>query len=129
MAPVPAAVSYNNTFLQISLDTDRPIINEEVEILVTCTEPMRYINYVLMGRGDVLITNTFQVDNSKEYKFRFTATHGMVPVTHLFVYYVKLDGELIGDALDIEIDGVLQNFVRTRTLIKICYCFHFVLYI
>lgn len=111
MAPVPAAVSYSNSFLQITLDTDRPILNEEVEIFVTSTEPMRYINYVLMGRGDVLITNTFQVDNSREYKFRFTATHAMVPVCHLFVYYVKNDGELIGDALDIEIDGVLQNFV------------------
>lgn len=111
MAPVPAAVSYNNTFLQITLDTDRPIINEEVTITVTSTEPMRYINYVLMGRGDVLITNTFQVDNSRAYKFRFIATHAMVPVCHLFVYYVREDGELIGDALDIEIDGVLQNFV------------------
>lgn len=111
MAPVPAAVSYSNTFLQVSLDTERPIINEEVEILVTSTEPLRYINYVLMGRGDVLLTNTFQVDNFKEFKFRFTATHAMVPVCHLFVYYVKQDGELVGDALDIEIDGVLQNFV------------------
>lgn len=120
MAPVPAAVSYNNTFLQISLDTDRPIINEEVEILVTATEPLRYINYVLMGRGDVLITNTFQVDNSREYKFRFTATHSMVPVCHLFVHYVRPDGELVGDALDIEIDGVLQNFVR-----HFVYCFVF----
>lgn len=116
MAPVPAAVSYNSTFLQISLDTDRPIINEEVDIFVTCTEPMRYITYVLMGRGDVLLTNTFQVDMSKEYKFRFTATHAMVPVCHLFVYYVNRDGELIGDALDIEIDGVLQNFVSAKTI-------------
>lgn len=123
MAPVPAAVSYSNTFLQISLDTERPIINDEVEISVTCTEPLRYINYVLMGRGDVVITNTFQVDNDKEFKFRFTATHAMVPVCHLFVYYVKADGELVGDALDIEIDGILQNFVSLLN------CVNFIIYI
>lgn len=67
-----------------------------------------------MGRGDVLITNTFQVDNAKEYRFHFTATHAMVPVTHLIVYYVRQDGELIADALDIEIDGLLQNFVSNK---------------
>jgi hypothetical protein len=28
------------------------------------------------------------------------------------VSYVRDDGELIGDALDVEVDGLLQNFVR-----------------
>ncbi|CAG9825408.1 unnamed protein product [Phaedon cochleariae] len=111
MSPVPAAVSYTGNFLQAVLETDRPIVNLDVDILVNSTEPMRSINYVLMGRGDVLITNSFQVDNSNEFRFHFTATHAMVPVCHLIVYYVRSDGELVGDALDIEIDGLLQNFV------------------
>ncbi|KAJ8921010.1 hypothetical protein NQ315_015806 [Exocentrus adspersus] len=111
MPPIPAAVSYSKNYLQVSLETDRPIINLDVEVAVNCTEPLRYINYVLMGRGDVLITNTFQVDNKKEFKFHFTATHAMVPVCHLIVYYVRPDGEMVGDALDIEVDGLLQNFV------------------
>ncbi|CAH0556688.1 unnamed protein product [Brassicogethes aeneus] len=111
ISPIPAAVSYSNTYLQVSLDTERPIVNLDVEVMVNCTEPMRYVNYVLMGRGDVLITNTFQVDNSKEFRFHFTAIHAMVPVTHLIVSYVRKDGEMIADALDIEIDGLLQNFL------------------
>ncbi|KAG5896879.1 hypothetical protein JTB14_033520 [Gonioctena quinquepunctata] len=111
ISPVPAAVSYSNTFLQASLESDRPIVNLDVEIAVNCTEPLRYINYVLMGRGDVLITNSFRVENSNEFKFRFTATHAMAPVCHLMVYYVRKDGELVGDALDIGIDGMLPNFV------------------
>lgn len=36
----------------------------------------------------------------------------MVPVAHLIVSYVRDDGELVADSVDIEIDGLLQNFVR-----------------
>lgn len=117
ISPIPAAVSRSNTFLQVSLETDRPIVNLDVEVLVNCSEPLRYIDYVLMGRGDVLIANTFHVDNKKEYHFHFTATHAMVPVAHLIVSYVREDGELIGDALDIEVDGLLQNFVIISSLV------------
>lgn len=111
ISPIPAAVSYTNNFLKVSLETNRPTTNGEIDVLVNCTEPMRYINYVLMGRGDVVIANTFQLDNTREYRFSFRADHVMVPVCHLFVYYVRSDGELIGDALDIEVEGVLQNNV------------------
>lgn len=65
MPPIPAAVSYSNTFLQATLETDKPLVNLDIEILVNCTEPMKYINYELLGRGDVLIANTLQIDNRK----------------------------------------------------------------
>lgn len=61
MPPVPAAVSRSNTFLQASIETDNPRVNLDVEILINCTESMKYINYVLLGRGDVLVANTLQV--------------------------------------------------------------------
>ncbi|KAJ8965945.1 hypothetical protein NQ317_008000, partial [Molorchus minor] len=111
LSPVPAAVSFSKIFLQASLETEKPIVNLDVEVIVNCTEPMRYINYVLMGRGDVLLSHTFHIDNQKKFKFHFTATHAMVPICHLIVYFVTKDGELIADALDIEVDGLLQNFV------------------
>lgn len=65
MSPVPAAISQSNTFLQATLKTNKPIVNTIVEILVTCTEPLRYINYELLGRGDVLLAHTFQVEYTK----------------------------------------------------------------
>ncbi|KAJ3654530.1 hypothetical protein Zmor_013712 [Zophobas morio] len=114
ISPIPAAVSYSNTFLQASIETERPIVNLDVEILVNCTEPLKYVSYVLLGRGDVLNANTFQVDNMHEYRFHFTATRAMVPVAHLIVSYVREDGELIGDSLDIEVDGLLQNFMEVQ---------------
>lgn len=65
MPPIPASVSFSNNYLQAKLLTEKPLINLEVEIHVNCTEPMRYINYELLGRGDVLLANTLQIDNKK----------------------------------------------------------------
>lgn len=65
MPPVPAAVSPSNTYLQASIETDHPRVNVDVDILVNCTERMKYINYELFGRGDILIANSLQVDNKK----------------------------------------------------------------
>ncbi|XP_017784771.1 PREDICTED: CD109 antigen-like [Nicrophorus vespilloides] len=115
LPPVPAAVSFSNNFLQILLETERPIINLDVEVSIVCTEPMTYITYELIGRGDVIIANTFKVDNAMEYKFHFTATHAMVPTSHLLVSYIRDDGELISDSIDINVDGLLQNFIDIQT--------------
>lgn len=65
MSPVPAAVSPSNTFLQATVETEKLLINLDIEISINCTEPMKYINYELLGRGDVVIANTFKVDNKK----------------------------------------------------------------
>lgn len=61
MPPIPAAVSASNTFIQATILTDKPTVKSDVEILVNCTEPLKYINYELFGRGDLIIGNTYQV--------------------------------------------------------------------
>lgn len=110
--PVPAAVSSSKEYIQATLQTERPIVNQDIEVLVNCTEPMQYLSYVLFGRGDVLVANTLQIRNENVHRFHFTATSAMVPIAHLIVNYVRDDGELIADSLDIEIDGLLRNFVN-----------------
>lgn len=35
----------------------------------------------------------------------------MVPISHLIVYYIKDDGELVGDVVDVEVDVLFDNFV------------------
>lgn len=49
--------------------------------------------------------------NSKEHTFKFLASYAMAPTAHLIVYYVKDDGELVADSLDIDLNGELRNFV------------------
>lgn len=35
----------------------------------------------------------------------------MVPTAHLLVNYIRNDGQVVADSLDIEIDGLVQNHV------------------
>ncbi|KAK9872958.1 hypothetical protein WA026_020307 [Henosepilachna vigintioctopunctata] len=115
ISPVLAAQSYSHNFLQVSLETDRVLVNLEVEVSVLCTEPMKFISYVVLGRGDVLLSKTIPVNNKKDHQFRFRALHSMVPLAHLIVSYIRDNGEMIGDTLDIEVDGVLQNFLDVKS--------------
>ncbi|KAI4464831.1 macroglobulin / complement [Holotrichia oblita] len=102
MSPVPAAVSPSKVFMQVSLETGRPLLGLDIIVLVNCTEPMKYISYELLARGDILKADSLQVDNSKVHRFRLQAVYAMVPVSHLLISYVRENGELISDSLDIE---------------------------
>lgn len=41
----------------------------------------------------------------------------MAPTAHVIVYYVRTDGEVIADSLDVELAGILQNFVSCRGIL------------
>lgn len=110
-SPIPAAVSTSQNYIQATLMTEHPIVNKDIEIHVNCTEPIRYVSYELFGRGDVLVANTLQMKNVETHMFHFTATQAMVPIVHLVVSYIRADGELVADSLDIEVEGLLRNFV------------------
>lgn len=62
MPPVPAAVSKSKIYLQATLETEFPTVNKPISISVNCTEPLKYINYEVLGRGDILIARTVVVD-------------------------------------------------------------------
>ena len=46
----------------------------------------------------------------------------MAPIAHVIVYYVRTDGEVLADSLDVELTGVLQNHVSyyLKYLLKSC---------
>lgn len=87
-------------------------MNQDVEIEVVSTDPMKYVSYQVLGRGDVILAATVPVPGlANSVSFRFLATYAMAPTAHVIVQYVLDDGEVVADALDIQLDGVLQNFV------------------
>lgn len=92
-------------------------MNQDIELEINSTEPMKYFSYQVIGRGDVVLANAVQVSDKKTHKFRFLATYVMAPTAHVVVFYVKEDGEIVADALDIELEGSLQNFVSCVFLI------------
>ncbi|XP_018336565.1 CD109 antigen-like isoform X2 [Agrilus planipennis] len=114
MPPVPSAVSPSNTYLQVSLLTDKITVNTGAMVLLNCTEPMKHISYEIISRGDIVTAHSHDIQNRKEFNFHFTASHAMVPVSHLIVNYVREDGELVADSIDIQVDGLLQNSIDVQ---------------
>ncbi|XP_021920080.1 CD109 antigen-like isoform X2 [Zootermopsis nevadensis] len=112
---VSASMSPSNTFIQAVINTEHPVVNQDIELEINSTEPMKYFSYQVIGRGDVVLANAVQVSDKKTHKFRFLATYVMAPTAHVVVFYVKEDGEIVADALDIELEGSLQNFVNINT--------------
>lgn len=53
----------------------------------------------------------YYLSTKYEIYFRFLATYVMAPTAHVIIYYIGNDGEIIADALDVELEGLLQNFV------------------
>ncbi|XP_050425560.1 CD109 antigen-like isoform X2 [Adelges cooleyi] len=111
---VSASNSPSLTFVQATVLTERPTVNKDVEILVNSTEPLHYVNYQVLGRGDVIVASTVQVPTAgqRTVVLRFLATYAMAPTAHVIVQFVKDNGEVVADAIDIELDGVLQNFIN-----------------
>ncbi|VVC42395.1 Alpha-2-macroglobulin, thiol-ester bond-forming,Alpha-macroglobulin, receptor-binding,Alpha-2- [Cinara cedri] len=114
---ISAANSPSNTFIQATVLTERPTVNKDIEIQVNSTESLQYVSYQVLGRGDVIVASTVQIPNAGQHTaiIRFLATYAMAPTAHVIVQFVKDDGEVIADAVDIELDGVLQNFINVDT--------------
>lgn len=53
-----------------------------------------------------------QTNHTFSYPHRFLATYVMAPTAHVLVYYMQDDGEIIADALDVHLEGTLQNSVH-----------------
>lgn len=72
---------------------------------------MRYISYEILGRGDIIVSNTVEVPNKKTHIFQFFASFAMVPRAQLIVHYMK-DDEIVSDRLEINFGNELQNEVN-----------------
>lgn len=86
-----------------------------MEIQINSTESLQYISYQVIGRGDVIVASTMQIPNAGQRTaiVRFLATYAMAPTARVIVQFIKDGGEVVADVVDIELDGVLQNYVRT----------------
>jgi hypothetical protein len=66
---------------------------------------------LLQGRGNILLSQSFDVPNSKNFNFTFTVTKSMAPQSKLLVYYICEKGEIISDQVKIDFGFKLENTV------------------
>jgi CD109 antigen len=118
---IEAAQSPSDSFIQITMPQDsNPRVGQEVSVQVVVTEPLKKIVYEVMGRGDIVLARSFQVeDNAKSHEFTFTVTHKMAPKARIVAYYVRLDNqEIVADALNFDVEGVFRTPVSLTTSVS-----------
>ncbi|XP_051780686.1 CD109 antigen [Erpetoichthys calabaricus] len=65
------------------------------------------LRYLVLSKG-----NTILAGNSSATSFSLTATYSWAPVASVLVYYVRDDGEVVGDQVQISITNIFQNKVN-----------------
>lgn len=109
---VPVASSRSGRFLQAMLRTRNPKVGENLRIGIVSTHPLTRLNYAIFGRGKLIFASTLEgvaTDTYNEINFRANAD--VAPQCRVIVYAL-LDGEIVADSVDFEVDGTLTNYVE-----------------
>ncbi|XP_050076546.1 CD109 antigen-like [Anopheles maculipalpis] len=112
LSGISKADSDVDSYIRARVLTELPLVGKDVVVEVAATTPMKFFTYQLLGRGDVLLSNTVAVPESKIHTFKFPATFAMVPRAKLVVYYIAANGDMVSDSKVITFDSELQNFMK-----------------
>jgi CD109 antigen len=82
-----------------------------VSVEVLANQQMTNLVAFVQGRGNILLSKSFDVPNSKSFNFTFTVTKSMTPQSKLLVYYICEKGEIISDHVEINFGFKLENTV------------------
>lgn len=80
-----------------------------MSVEVSCTEKMKHITFQIIGRGDLLMSNTIDVADSVKHTFKFLASFSMVPKATLIVYFITEKGEIVSDKSELKFASEFQN--------------------
>lgn len=79
---------------------------------------MKYLTYQIIGRGNILISNTSELLDQTKYSFSFDASFPMVPKATLIVYLMTENGDIISDKSEIQFPTEFENSVSFLHLKK-----------
>ncbi|XP_071448313.1 thioester-containing protein 1 allele R1 [Hetaerina americana] len=117
-ATVGASLSPSRSYMQLKLKTRDPKINEDVEVEIVSSVGLPHLTYVVMGRGEVLVTRTISqnlLPTDKSITVKFLATLAMAPVARVIAFFVAPGSqEIVAGGLDIKFANTLQNFVTVN---------------
>uniref|UniRef100_A0A646QE55 TEP1-F n=1 Tax=Hemiscolopendra marginata TaxID=943146 RepID=A0A646QE55_9MYRI len=109
-ATVNRAQSLSERFLQISLMTENPKIDDDVELLVNATKNLEDpLILEIIGRGKILHTKNIPGSKTNHQNIHFKLTPEMAPKVRVIVYYTTPCGEVVADALDFGVEGIFKT--------------------
>ncbi|XP_037884019.1 CD109 antigen-like [Glossina fuscipes] len=98
--------------LTLSLVNKTPRVGDDVSISVKAPNPLSYLVYVIVGRGNILQMRNIALSNPQNfYTITFKSTFEMMPNAHVFVYYVD-KGDLKFQEIDVKIQPEFENKIE-----------------
>jgi len=101
--------SHSNYFIQARLASESPSVGGNVQFAISSSEPLDKFSYVVLGRGNIVSAATVRASGSTKNEVIIRATRDMSPRARIIVSYSRADGEIVADAMDFEVEGVLSN--------------------
>ncbi|ESO98776.1 hypothetical protein LOTGIDRAFT_231164 [Lottia gigantea] len=104
--------SPSNTFLSVSLKTNKPASGQKVNLELKATREFSRVYYTILSRG-VLITENYQdfSTTSKSQILSFSVTSDMAPKLKIIVFIRVEDKEIVADAISFNVEGFYNNKV------------------
>ncbi|KAM8717184.1 hypothetical protein ACLKA7_003967 [Drosophila subpalustris] len=114
---VPRKHLHTKNYITAKVLNDKPIVNQEIAVVVQSNEPMKYFMYQIVGRGDIILSRTVDVADNTFHTIKFLASFAMMPRAKLLVYMV-VNGEFVYDEQIIRFEENLLNAVQIEAPIR-----------
>ncbi|KAM3964840.1 thioester-containing protein 1 allele R1 [Aphomia sociella] len=89
---VQSSQASGNQFLSVELLTRGTAVGDEMRARITATEAMDLVHYVVIGRGDILIAKTLELNPARRsVDVSLAVTSRMAPGCVLLAWYPRLD--------------------------------------
>lgn len=107
--------------LQISLKNPDSAVfraGDDAAFLINSTVDLNTINYVLMGKGEIVLAKTVTNIRTPLYtlivKLNETLVQKLAPVMRVVVWIVTKNSEVISDSIEVTIEGAIRNNVSVE---------------
>ncbi|UYV85161.1 CD109 [Cordylochernes scorpioides] len=110
---VQSAVSPSSNYIRANLVS---VDQENAEIEVGSTEPLSYLVYQVVSRGNIVSSLKMTTPSVTKYTFKIPVVQSMAPKATVLIYYIrKENNELIADAINFKVNGVFRTPVTLKT--------------
>ncbi|XP_037711799.1 CD109 antigen isoform X3 [Drosophila subpulchrella] len=97
--------------MKIQVNTKTPKLGEQVSFDVILNEDMSYFVYTIVGRGNILLSETILVPMGlKTINVKFTPTFSMVPKATIYIHYI-FNGDLYFEEKSIDFEKDFLNSI------------------
>uniref|UniRef100_W5NJS4 CD109 molecule n=1 Tax=Lepisosteus oculatus TaxID=7918 RepID=W5NJS4_LEPOC len=101
--------SPSKSYIQLKKDRSDLKVGIPFRITVESSNPLKELHYLVTSRG-----KTLSVGKLSNASFTLIPEESWAPLACIIVYYVRDDGEIINDALNLPIANVFKNKVSLR---------------